>query len=122
MTMTTILTDIEGTTSSIAFVKDVLFPYARRRLPAFVRARGHEPEVRRWLDEVATGHGGICSDEVIVETLQRLERGVLAVLVDPALQHLDDRVVAADAALFGRHRIQPATHLGLAAALAHEAG
>ena len=29
-----ILTDIEGTTSSIAFVKEVLFPYARRRCPA----------------------------------------------------------------------------------------
>ena len=65
-----VLTDIEGTTSSISFVKDVLFPYARRRLPAFVRERGHEPEVRRWLDQVATEHGGICSDDVIVETLQ----------------------------------------------------
>ena len=31
-----ILTDIEGTTSSISFVKDVLFPYARRALPGFV--------------------------------------------------------------------------------------
>ena len=31
-----ILTDIEGTTSSISFVKDVLFPYARKRLPAFI--------------------------------------------------------------------------------------
>ena len=30
---TTILTDIEGTTGSIAFVRDVLFPYARRELP-----------------------------------------------------------------------------------------
>ena len=65
-----VLTDIEGTTSSISFVKDVLFPYARRRLPAFVRERGHEPEVRRWLDDVAAEHGGICSDDVIVETLQ----------------------------------------------------
>lgn len=65
-----VLTDIEGTTSSISFVKDVLFPYARRRLPRFVAERGHEPEVRRWLDEVAVEHGGICSDEVIVETLQ----------------------------------------------------
>jgi enolase-phosphatase E1 len=27
-----ILTDVEGTTSSISFVKDVLFPYARQRL------------------------------------------------------------------------------------------
>lgn len=65
-----ILTDIEGTTSSISFVKDVLFPYARRELPRFVRERGGEPEVRRWLDVVATEHGAICSDEVIVETLQ----------------------------------------------------
>lgn len=67
---TLILTDIEGTTSSISFVKDVLFPYARRALPAFVRARGQEPEVRRWLDAVATEHGAVCSDEVIVEILQ----------------------------------------------------
>ncbi len=66
----TILTDIEGTTSSIAFVKDVLFPYARRELPRFVREHGHEPEIRRWLDAVATECGGICSDDVIVETLQ----------------------------------------------------
>jgi enolase-phosphatase E1 len=65
-----ILTDIEGTTSSISFVKDVLFPYARRELPRFVRARAHEPDVRRWLDAVAIEHGSICSDEVIVETLQ----------------------------------------------------
>jgi enolase-phosphatase E1 len=66
----TILTDIEGTTSSIAFVKDVLFPYARRALPRFVREHGSDPGVRRWLDEVATENGGICSDDVIVETLQ----------------------------------------------------
>jgi enolase-phosphatase E1 len=66
----TILTDIEGTTSSIAFVKDVLFPYARRELPRFVHKHGDEPEIRRWLDAVATECGGICSDDVIVETLQ----------------------------------------------------
>ncbi|MFT4196500.1 MAG: acireductone synthase [Pseudoxanthomonas sp.] len=65
-----ILTDIEGTTSSISFVKDVLFPYARRALPGFVADRGHEPQVRRWLDEVAVEQGGICKDEVIVEVLQ----------------------------------------------------
>ncbi|MBJ6980958.1 MULTISPECIES: acireductone synthase [unclassified Luteimonas] len=67
---TTVLTDIEGTTGSIAFVRDVLFPYARRELPRFVRERGHDPEVRRWLDEVATAHGAMCDDAMIVETLQ----------------------------------------------------
>ncbi len=67
---TTILTDIEGTTSSISFVRDVLFPYARRKLPAFVAAHGDEPEVRHWLDMVATEHGAMCDDAMIVETLQ----------------------------------------------------
>ena len=68
---TTILTDIEGTTSSIAFVKDVLFPYARTALPGFVQAHGQDPEVRRWLDQVAIEiSASACQDAVIVETLQ----------------------------------------------------
>lgn len=70
MTVKAILTDIEGTTSSISFVKDVLFPYARRALPRFVAARGKEPAVRKWLDAVATENGGMCDDAMIVEVLQ----------------------------------------------------
>jgi enolase-phosphatase E1 len=68
---TTILTDIEGTTSSISFVKDVLFPYARRALPGFVKQRGSDPEVRRWLDAAALDIGGVVSDHCIVEVLQQ---------------------------------------------------
>lgn len=49
-----VLTDIEGTTSSIAFVKDVLFPYAREHLLRFVETHRDDPEVARWLD--ATAH------------------------------------------------------------------
>ena len=71
MQKTTILTDIEGTTSSISFVKDVLFPYARAKLPAFVRAHGQEPAVRRWLDAVAIEiSASACQDAVILEALQ----------------------------------------------------
>lgn len=55
--ITTILTDIEGTTSSIDFVKDVLFPYARQRLPAFVETHGDAPEVQHWLHEAAKEAG-----------------------------------------------------------------
>ena len=33
-----VLTDIEGTTSSIAFVTDILFPYARERMAGYVAA------------------------------------------------------------------------------------
>jgi enolase-phosphatase E1 len=65
-----IVTDIEGTTSSISFVKDVLFPYARRALPAFVRARRQDPEVRRWLDAAAVDAGGMCDEEMLIEVLQ----------------------------------------------------
>jgi len=71
MTIKAILTDIEGTTSSISFVKEVLFPYARNALPGFVQAHGNEPQVRQWLDAVATEiSASTCQDEVIVETLQ----------------------------------------------------
>lgn len=66
-----ILTDIEGTTSSISFVKEVLFPHARAALPDFVREYGQQPDVRRWLDAVATEiSASTCQDDVIVETLQ----------------------------------------------------
>ena len=65
-----ILTDIEGTTSSISFVKDVLFPYAHRALPEFVRLHGDEPEVRRWLDTAAIDAGNVCQDPMLVEVLQ----------------------------------------------------
>ncbi|ENE1254108.1 MULTISPECIES: acireductone synthase [Stenotrophomonas] len=65
-----ILTDIEGTTSSISFVKNVLFPYARQALPGFVAEHGQDPDVRRWLDAVATEIGGACQDSLVVETLQ----------------------------------------------------
>lgn len=52
-----ILTDIEGTTSSISFVKDVLFPYARAHLPAFVDAHAGDADVQHWLDEAAKEAG-----------------------------------------------------------------
>ncbi len=40
-----VLLDIEGTTSPIAFVRDVLFPYARAHLPALLASRADDPEV-----------------------------------------------------------------------------
>lgn len=40
-----ILLDIEGTTTAIAFVHEVLFPYARERLPGYLTAHAAEPHV-----------------------------------------------------------------------------
>jgi enolase-phosphatase E1 len=46
-----ILTDIEGTTSSLSFVHDTLFPYARARLPAYVAEHGGDlDELLAWMD------------------------------------------------------------------------
>ena len=40
-----VLLDIEGTVGDIAFVRDVLFPYARKRLSETLRARWSEPQI-----------------------------------------------------------------------------
>ena len=46
-----ILTDIEGTTSSLSFVHDTLFPYARARLPAYVAEHGGDlAQLLAWMD------------------------------------------------------------------------
>jgi enolase-phosphatase E1 len=52
--MRAVLTDIEGTTTSLSFVKDVLFPYSRRHLRAFVLAHQDDPAVSAILDDVRT--------------------------------------------------------------------
>lgn len=44
-----VLLDIEGTTTPLAFVKEVLFPYARARLPEFVAANHQDPAVAEQL-------------------------------------------------------------------------
>jgi len=54
-----ILTDIEGTTSSISFVHDVLFPYARERMAAFLHEHAGEARVAEQIEAVRreTGEG-----------------------------------------------------------------
>lgn len=65
-----IVTDIEGTTSSISFVKDVLFPYAWKEIPAFVRK--NEKQVAGLLDEVrGIKKNPKLSTEEVIATLQR---------------------------------------------------
>src|SRR3712207_2086378 len=53
-----VLTDIEGTTSSIAFVKETLFPFAEAALDGFLAAHGSEPAVAAVLDEVRAAAPG----------------------------------------------------------------
>ncbi|HEX7775872.1 MAG TPA: acireductone synthase [Parvibaculum sp.] len=51
MTVRAILTDIEGTTTPIAFVHEVLFPYARARMAEFCKRHAGEPRIAAVLRE-----------------------------------------------------------------------
>lgn len=61
-----IVTDIEGTTSSLSFVKDVLFPYARAHLSEFVRQHRHDAEVKSILDEARAMVRAQLDDEQLI--------------------------------------------------------
>ncbi|MCK7543278.1 acireductone synthase [Marinobacter bryozoorum] len=67
-----ILTDIEGTTSSISFVHEVLFPYAREHMAEFVRDWQHEDlVVAEQMDVVAEKSGCDRSDtEGLIRVLE----------------------------------------------------
>lgn len=64
-----IVTDIEGTTSSILFVKDVLFPYARVNMANFVRSHADDPQVKPLLKDVCNEIGNPLSTEQIIAQL-----------------------------------------------------
>lgn len=67
-----ILTDIEGTTSRIDFVHQVLFPYARARLADFVRAHAQDRAVLAALDEIRVALGDTDADiELCITALLR---------------------------------------------------
>lgn len=54
MALSCVLTDIEGTTSAIAFVKETLFPFAEAELDAFLDAHEDDAAVAPILAEVRT--------------------------------------------------------------------
>ncbi|MDH5259331.1 MAG: hypothetical protein OEX07_15055, partial [Gammaproteobacteria bacterium] len=47
-----IVTDIEGTTTSLSFVKDILFPYAKKNIAEFVRKNQNDPKVSSLINDV----------------------------------------------------------------------
>jgi len=70
MPIKAILTDIEGTTSAVSFVFDVLFPYAARHLPDFVRQHATRADVAEQLQAVRQDSGEAAADvERVIEIL-----------------------------------------------------
>ena len=47
-----IVCDIEGTTTSLSFVKDTLFPYARKNMESFIRENNQKNEISALIDDV----------------------------------------------------------------------
>jgi enolase-phosphatase E1 len=52
-----ILLDIEGTTSSVSFVYDVMFPFVRRELVGFLQKNWGSPDVAAACDQIAGDAG-----------------------------------------------------------------
>jgi enolase-phosphatase E1 len=70
-----IVSDIEGTTSSLAFVKDVLFPYAREHIGDFVREHAGNEKIAAQLDDVRRETGTDLSvDEAIARLIEWIDQ------------------------------------------------
>ncbi|PRY64215.1 enolase-phosphatase E1 [Vreelandella songnenensis] len=65
-----VVTDIEGTTTDIRFVHDVLFPYAHDQLPEYVNTHSAQPDVAEQIDAVRRELGDPdASLDSVIETL-----------------------------------------------------
>jgi enolase-phosphatase E1 len=71
MPIQAVVTDIEGTTSSIDFVHQTLFPYARKHLRAFIREQVGDPQVATDLAEVAKLEGRTLTVDEAADVLER---------------------------------------------------
>lgn len=70
MAIKAILTDIEGTTSAVSFVFDVLFPYAASHLPDYLRQHATDADVAAQLQAVRDDSGETqASTERVIEIL-----------------------------------------------------
>lgn len=67
-----ILTDIEGTTSSLDFVQRTLFPYAAKHMRSFLEQEARQEPVRTWVEQIAAESGKDSADlDAINAVLQR---------------------------------------------------
>ena len=74
MKIKAIVTDIEGTTSSLSFVKEVLFPYSRANLADYVRLHAEEPQVKKVLEETRQEAGAeLDTEQSITQLIQWLD-------------------------------------------------
>jgi len=68
-----LLFDIEGTITSLAFVKEELFPYARLNLPSFLSANADRPDVASILERLTAIVGTNDLDQVASELVRWID-------------------------------------------------
>jgi enolase-phosphatase E1 len=69
-----IVTDIEGTTSSLSFVKDILFPYARANLADYVHRHKDETQVKTLLEDTCKEVGAeLDAGQLIAQLIEWLD-------------------------------------------------
>lgn len=66
-----VVTDIEGTTSSIDFVHQTLFPYAKKHLRAYLQAHADRTRMQQLIDEVEAIEHAELSVEGAADVLER---------------------------------------------------
>jgi enolase-phosphatase E1 len=86
--MRALLTDIEGTTSSIHFVHQVLFPYSAKAMPAFLRASENEGAVRQLIMAIEQE----CQISGLEAVNQQLQQWITSDLKHPALKALQGMI------------------------------
>ncbi len=81
-----IITDIEGTTTSKTFEREVLLPYAARHMASFVRENSDQPEVRDQLERLAAEVDSAPSQ--LENLINHLDKRIQEESDDPALRAL----------------------------------
>ena len=66
-----IVTDIEGTTSSLSFVKDVLFPYARKHIGEYVRRHAEQEKIASLINDVREEAGEDLNIDGVIALLEQ---------------------------------------------------
>lgn len=76
----TLLLDIEGTIAPVAFVTEVMFPYARREMDAFLAARWDDPAVRGVREQIARDAGvdGFSRQTIVPHLYELMDRDAKA--------------------------------------------
>ncbi len=69
-----VVTDIEGTTTSLSFVKDILFPYAREQIATYIRQHEHDGRVAPLIADVrAQMQDDVSLDSVIAQLIRWID-------------------------------------------------